>query len=143
MRRPKVFDQTIASHRPTARQALQEIEAFLSQMQVGEGSKGRFLGALYEAVANGIEHGNGNDPAKPLTIHVSVNGRGVTATVTDGGAGFDPSAIPDPTAAERLFQARGRGVFLMKSLTDALCFNPTGNAVTFTVREPGGGHDAG
>jgi len=126
----------IPSQWSAARRTLQEIDASLSRRVMDERTKIRFMGALYEAVANGITHGNGGDPEKVLCIRVSIAGRCVTATVTDAGQGFDPSTLPDPRASELLFHPRGRGVFLMKSLTDQLCFNAKGNAVTFTVREP-------
>jgi anti-sigma regulatory factor (Ser/Thr protein kinase) len=51
--------------------------------------------------------------------------------VTDQGEGFDPSTLPEPTAAENLCEGHGRGVFLMKRLVDKLEFNLGGRAGNF------------
>jgi len=56
-------------------------------------------------------------------------------TVTDEGPGFDPHAILDPTRPENRERSHGRGLFLLRSLTDEVRFNDRGNSITLTLRE--------
>ncbi len=50
--------------------------------------------------------------------------------VRDGGRGFDPSALPDPTDPANLEKASGRGILLMRSFMDDVVYDRVGNAVT-------------
>jgi serine/threonine-protein kinase RsbW len=80
--------------------------------------------ALREAIANAIVHGNQLDPAKLVSIAVSVNDDGaLLITVKDSGSGFDPSRLPNPTADENLLATHGRGIFLMKQFMDQVEFS--------------------
>jgi serine/threonine-protein kinase RsbW len=57
--------------------------------------------ALREALANAIIHGNHADPTKPVEVICRCSADGeVWLTIRDRGAGFDVTAVPDPTAAE-------------------------------------------
>jgi len=58
--------------------------------------------ALEEAVINAIKHGNRMDKARHVTITYSVDSRQCVIGVEDEGPGFDPKAVPDPTADENL-----------------------------------------
>ncbi|MFQ5495785.1 MAG: response regulator [Phycisphaerae bacterium] len=53
-----------------------------------------------------------------------------TFVVHDDGSGFDPAALPSPAEANSLEQTGGRGVLLMRALTDGVVYNDVGNAVT-------------
>ena len=54
--------------------------------------------------------------------------------IEDEGPGFDPDSIPDPTAPENLLKENGRGIFLMKSLSDELTFEKNGAVVNIYFR---------
>jgi anti-sigma regulatory factor (Ser/Thr protein kinase) len=54
--------------------------------------------------------------------------------VTDEGSGFDPTAIPEPLQPELLDEARGRGLFLIRKLVDAVQFNAQGNSICMILR---------
>jgi serine/threonine-protein kinase RsbW len=56
-------------------------------------------------------------------------GKGVSIIVTDQGQGFDPNAVPDPLAAERLEAEHGRGIHLMKLAMDGVSFERGGAEV--------------
>jgi CheY-like chemotaxis protein/anti-sigma regulatory factor (Ser/Thr protein kinase) len=56
--------------------------------------------------------------------------------VRDDGPGFNPCALPDPTDPANLERVTGRGVLLMRSFMDEICYNSTGNEVTLTKRRP-------
>ena len=51
-------------------------------------------------------------------------------SVKDEGRGFDFNGLPDPTAPENLLKEGGRGIFLMKNLSDDLVYNSSGNSVS-------------
>jgi anti-sigma regulatory factor (Ser/Thr protein kinase) len=75
--------------------------------------------AVREALANAMIHGNHCDCHKKVDIAVGLNESGdLFVTVKDSGLGFDPSKLPDPTAAENLLADHGRGLFLMRQLMD-------------------------
>ena len=86
--------------------------------------------SLTEAVNNAIIHGNGENQAKNVLIHHSYKKReGLTFKVSDEGSGFDYKSIPDPTNVENLDKDGGRGVFLMKQLSDRINFTNNGRTV--------------
>jgi serine/threonine-protein kinase RsbW len=86
--------------------------------------------ALHEAMANSLKHGNRGDPAKRVRVRYHVGCDSVEIEVEDEGAGFDPAAVPDPTAPENLERPGGRGIFLMRAYMTRCIFNPKGNRVT-------------
>ena len=53
--------------------------------------------------------------------------------VADDGAGFDPSAVPDPTLPENIEREDGRGLFVLRHLVDRVTINDKGNAVCLTL----------
>jgi serine/threonine-protein kinase RsbW len=86
--------------------------------------------ALREALSNAIVHGNQLDTNKLVHIHCQCEwGKGASVIVTDDGQGFDPNAIPDPLAIERLAAERGRGIHLMKWAMDEVSFVRGGTEV--------------
>lgn len=70
--------------------------------------------ALEEALVNAIKHGNKNDPKRKVSFSSTVTRDKVTFEIQDEGAGFDPDALPDPTAPENVELPGGRGWYLMK-----------------------------
>jgi serine/threonine-protein kinase RsbW len=83
--------------------------------------------ALQEALSNAVVHGNGMDAHKLVQVRCQCElGKGVSIVVTDQGQGFDPKAVPDPLAVERLEEERGRGIHLMKLAMDEVLFERGG-----------------
>lgn len=89
--------------------------------------------ALGEAVANAVLYGSGEDPDRLVRIDLETASGELRVRVTDDGGGFDPEAVPDPTA-DGVERNRGRGLFLMRTLSDELRFNETANEVTLIFR---------
>jgi serine/threonine-protein kinase RsbW len=50
-------------------------------------------------------------------------------TVKDEGQGFNYDNLPDPTAPENIEKPGGRGIFLMKHLSDEVSFRNNGTEV--------------
>jgi len=92
--------------------------------------------ATQEAVINAAEHGNQYDEGKKVHICCETSDCAVSVTVCDEGVGFDPCCVPDPTLPENILRESGRGVFLMRSLCDEVCFNDKGNRVTIVKQIP-------
>lgn len=96
--------------------------------------------ALREALANAVLHGNRSDPRKRVQVACfcdeSENG-GLLLVVRDEGAGFDPANVPDPTGAEAIHEAHGRGIFLMRHFLDEVRFAHGGSEVRLRKRKHG------
>jgi serine/threonine-protein kinase RsbW len=86
--------------------------------------------ALQEALSNAVVHGNGMDAHRLVQVRCQCElGKGVSIVVRDQGQGFDPKAVPDPLAVERLEEEHGRGLHLMKLAMDEVRFERGGTAV--------------
>src|SRR6266481_91215 len=86
--------------------------------------------SLQEALSNAVIHGNRMDAHTLVQIHCQCElGKGVSIVVTDQGQGFDPKAVPDPLAIERLEAEHGRGIHLMKLAMDEITFERRGSEV--------------
>jgi anti-sigma regulatory factor (Ser/Thr protein kinase) len=86
--------------------------------------------ALAEALNNAVVHGNRLQREK--LVHVLCRcelGKGIFLVVKDQGQGFDPSTVPDPTAAENISADHGRGIWLMKTVMDEVSFECGGTEV--------------
>ena len=86
--------------------------------------------ALDEALDNAVVHGNRMDRQKLVQVFCRCEpGNGISVVVKDQGQGFDPRAVPDPTAPENLGAEHGRGIWLMKSVMDEVSFERGGTEV--------------
>lgn len=111
--------------------------------------------AVREAILNAIEHGNLELDSKlrddddtqyyalreqriheapyksrQVTMEADIGADSVKFVVTDGGTGFEPSEIPDPTDPENLVRAHGRGLMLIQSFMNEVRHNESGNQIT-------------
>ncbi len=89
---------------------------------------------LSEALANAILRGNREASDKCVDIRAELLSDAIRVSVTDEGPGFDPSAVREPIEPEQLDEARGRGLFLIRKLVDAVQFNEQGNSICMTLR---------
>lgn len=85
--------------------------------------------SLTEAVTNAIVHGNCQDESKKVKIRFRKQHNGIAVCVSDEGCGFDFRNLPDPTAPENLTKCGGRGVLVMRALSDCLQFKDNGRTV--------------
>jgi len=93
--------------------------------------------ALREALNNAVVHGNRMDAHKLVQVRCRCElGKGIHIIVADHGDGFDPSAIPDPLAAENLLAEHGRGIHPMKSVMDEVWFERGGLEVHMRKSPP-------
>jgi serine/threonine-protein kinase RsbW len=85
--------------------------------------------SLTEAVNNAVQHGNRNDITKVVCVRSEKNQEILHCEISDEGPGFDPASLPDPTDPENLEKPGGRGVFLMRQLSDRIQFKDNGSTV--------------
>jgi serine/threonine-protein kinase RsbW len=74
--------------------------------------------AVREAVTNAVLHGNRQDENKTVDIVLKSSPDAVEISVHDQGPGFNPEAVPDPTANENILKTSGRGIFFMRTFMD-------------------------
>jgi serine/threonine-protein kinase RsbW len=91
---------------------------------------------LSEAISNAIVRGNCEDRTKWVEVRAELVPDSIRVHVTDEGPGFDPAAVPEPIRPEQLDEARGRGLFLIRKLVDAVQFNEQGNSICMILRRP-------
>jgi serine/threonine-protein kinase RsbW len=95
-----------------------------------DGSESDIEMALHEALANAVVHGTGENSCRRVYVSCRCYMDGeVSITVRDEGKGFDSNAVPDPTSSENLLFTDGRGIYLMKTLMDEVCFEEGGAVV--------------
>jgi serine/threonine-protein kinase RsbW len=91
--------------------------------------------AVFEALANAVIHGNGQDRRKRVHILCRCQpGQRLSIVVRDEGAGFDPVKVPDPTAPENVESDHGRGILLMRAFMDEVQFAAGGTEVHLCKR---------
>ena len=118
---------------PSLSENIRMIESFIDnsreKFNLNEDIYGNIMIAVTEAVNNAIKHGNKNDSSKNVSISLSLEENLIKFKIEDEGKGFDYNNLPDPTAPENLEKPGGRGVFLMKHLSDEVEFKEGGRIV--------------
>ncbi|MGI8468716.1 MAG: ATP-binding protein [Pyrinomonadaceae bacterium] len=87
--------------------------------------------AMREATANAVKHGNKFDEHKTVKITFENLPKGFEIIIRDFGAGFAVEDIPDPTNAENLLKANGRGILFMRNFMEEVAWenHPDGGTV--------------
>lgn len=123
---------TIESHMSKLHRIEEFIESISTEFSIGKETYGEVLVAVMEAVNNAINHGNNRDETKKVEVTFEKQANVIIVSVTDEGSGFNPETVPDPTTPENIEKISGRGVFLMRRLSDGIEFNDVGNSVMMT-----------
>src|SRR5207253_1539595 len=113
-----------------ARGVQEQIERLLRERHAGDKDIFCIKLALEEALVNAIKHGNQMDRAKLVRISYRVVADRFECCISDEGAGFDPTDVPDPTCAENLERPCGRGLMLMRHYMNEVAYNARGNSVS-------------
>tara|TARA_B100001778_G_scaffold66756_1_gene52619 strand:+ start:500 stop:916 length:417 start_codon:yes stop_codon:yes gene_type:complete len=90
---------------------------------------GNILIAVTEAVNNAIIHGNLNVVSKKTVVSYDISEKTLSFFIKDEGVGFDFNNLPDPTDPENIETPDGRGIFLMRHLSDDVVFHNEGSFV--------------
>ncbi len=121
---------SIPSDFGSIRQVENLVDDVCNRLEVNEDYYGNVLIAVTEAVNNAIEHGNGIGSELNVDLSVGDKESDFCFSVKDHGRGFDFNNLPDPTAPENIEKENGRGIFLMKSLSEEVVFDDNGSNVS-------------
>ena len=118
---------------PSITENIRMIESFIDnakeRFHLDEDMYGNIMIAVTEAVNNAIKHGNASDKSKNVSLSLSLDESLLKFTIKDEGSGFNYENLPDPTSPENLEKLGGRGIFLMKHLSDEVDFKENGRIV--------------
>lgn len=94
------------------------------------------LTAFSELVLNAWKHGNKKDPSKAITIRWWLS-NDLNIEITDQGEGFNYSPEENPRKRANVSQENGRGIFLVRKLSDSARWFDGGNRaiVSFRINE--------
>lgn len=124
---------TISIRIPSILENIRMIESFIDnareRFHLDDDIYGNIMIAVTEAVNNAIKHGNDNDKSKNVHLSLSLKDSMIQFVVEDEGHGFDYENLPDPTSPENIEKVGGRGIFLMKHLSDEVQFAEKGKIV--------------
>jgi len=112
--------------------AEQLVDNISEKLNIGDEQYGNVLVCIVEAVSNAIQHGNKNDVTKIVLLSYKYADGKLVFTVEDEGPGFDLDKVPDPTLPENVENIKGRGVFLIRHLSDELKFENRGAKLNIT-----------
>ena len=118
---------------PSISENIRIIESFIDntrdKFHLDDDIYGNIVIAVTESVNNAIVHGNKSNRNKNVSISLTLNDNIIKFRIEDEGGGFDFQNLPDPTSPENLDKPSGRGIFLMKHLSDEVSFSQEGRVV--------------
>ncbi len=118
---------------PSLAENIRIIESFIDnakeKYQLDDDIYGNIMIAVTEAVNNAIRHGNKDNSLKNVFISLSLEDGMIKFKIQDEGDGFNFHQLPDPTSPENISKPGGRGIFLMKHLSDEVDFKENGKIV--------------
>lgn len=118
---------------PSLDENIRIIESFIDnareKFNINDDIYGNIMIAVTESVNNAIKHGNKSNKLKNVSLSLHLNENIICFEIKDEGPGFDFDNLPDPTAPENLDKPGGRGIFLMKHLSDEVEFADDGRIV--------------
>lgn len=124
---------TIKIEIPSLAENIRMIESFIDnakeKFNLQDDIYGNIMIAVTEAVNNAIKHGNKSNKEKNVSLCLKIDESILKFIVRDEGEGFDYHNLPDPTAPENLSKPGGRGIFLMRHLSDEVNFTEKGRVV--------------
>ena len=127
-------DIEIISSRENLRVVEKVIDEMALELNLSDEIYGNVLVATMEATNNAIVHGNQSNPDKQVRVFIVHDERELVIRIADQGDGFDYESVPDPTSPDNIEKINGRGLFLMKRLSDGISFEENGRVVDLKFR---------
>ncbi len=116
---------------------LKKVEDFLisifNEYKLDKKYFNRIFLCISEAVMNSIKHGNKNDLKKQVSIIIDCSSEEMNIQIDDEGDGFDIEKVENPTLKENIKKESGRGIFIIKNLSDKIEYNEKGNQVQLNI----------
>lgn len=121
---------------PSLLENIRIVESFIDNIKerynINDDIYGNIMVSVTESVNNAIKHGNQMNKDKNVTLTTIYEDNLVKFIIEDEGPGFDYNNLPDPTSPEMLEKVGGRGIFLMRHLSDEVKFSNEGKSVELT-----------
>ncbi|GAB2474191.1 ATP-binding protein [Algoriphagus taiwanensis] len=115
---------------PSLIENIKIIESFIDNakesFEINDDIYGNIMISVTECISNAIIHGNGGDKNKLVNLELKMEDDQLKFIIQDEGQGFDLSELPDPTSPENLEKPGGRGIFLIRHLSDEVKFEEGG-----------------
>jgi serine/threonine-protein kinase RsbW len=93
-------------------------QEFKTKSEIEDAKYYNIMVAVTEGINNAAGHGNKFDPNKHVIVELEFDNEKLICKITDFGVGFNPDKVEDPRMPENLLKDSGRGVFIMKSLSN-------------------------
>jgi len=113
-----VFEVTLESTLKTVERAEELAHRVCECVGFDEDDQHKIEIAVHESVINAVAHGNKHDKEKKVHLRFEIFKDRLEIRIRDEGAGFDPTGVADPLAAENLLKVSGRGIFLIRAFMD-------------------------
>src|SRR5690606_36236599 len=121
---------------PSLVENIRIIESFIDnareKFNINDDIYGNIMISVTECVSNAIIHGNKGDKRKVVNIELRFLEDQIRFIIEDQGEGFNFQTLKDPTAPEHINKPGGRGVFIMKHLSDEVEFEDEGRNTILT-----------
>jgi serine/threonine-protein kinase RsbW len=121
---------------PSLIENIKIIESFIDNardnFKINDDIYGNIMISVTECISNAIIHGNQNDKNKLVHLQLQMDEGKLKFVIQDEGDGFDFSLLPDPTAPENIEKPGGRGIFLIRNLSDEVRFDDNGKTIVIT-----------
>ncbi|AMQ55296.1 ATP-binding protein [Algoriphagus sanaruensis] len=115
---------------PSLIENIKIIESFIDNakdnFEINDDIYGNIMISVTECISNAIIHGNKQDKTKLVHLELKMEDDQLKFIIEDEGSGFDAAELPDPTSPENIEKTGGRGIFLIKHLSDELKFENGG-----------------
>ena len=115
---------------PSLIENIKIIESFIDNakenFEINDDIYGNIMISVTECISNAIIHGNKQDKSKLVHLELKMEDDQLKFIIEDEGSGFDAAELPDPTSPENIEKTGGRGIFLIKHLSDEFKFENGG-----------------
>lgn len=115
---------------PSLIENIKIIESFIDnareKFEINDDIYGNIMISVTECISNAIIHGNQSNKQKLVHLELKAEEDQLQFIIEDEGEGFEIESLPDPTAPENIEKPGGRGIFLIKNLTDEVKFEEGG-----------------
>jgi serine/threonine-protein kinase RsbW len=114
----------------STRDAVADASSFVLEaaesMGVEDSVREALLLVIGEAVANAAHHGNQLDPSKEVVVECVRRGDELHLCVEDAGPGISEDRLASAALPEDPLQTSGRGLYIMKSLSERIWLEESG-----------------
>ncbi|HAH38770.1 MAG TPA: ATP-binding protein [Algoriphagus sp.] len=115
---------------PSLIENIKIIESFIDnareKFEINDDIYGNIMISVTECISNAIIHGNQSNKNKLVHLELKAEEDQLQFIIEDEGEGFDLEQLPDPTSPENIAKPGGRGIFLIRHLTDEVKFEENG-----------------